>query len=117
MLDVKIRWNTLYDIVESFINLREYITESLLELNNAYMLREVNFKLLSAFKPIKLAVEYLSRKDAVLVSADVILKFMTNKLKKTDKEISTKLLENMMKRIAKFLNDSSHIPSVSRIHE
>lgn len=125
-LDVKTRWNSLIDMVERFINVREYITESLLELNNMDMLAEVNFNLLcdlvNALKPIKLAVESLSRQDASLSSADAIIEFMMNKLRNADSEISKTLLENLTRRIAertnknlmnllKSLNDSSHVPS------
>ena len=58
------------------------------------MLAEVNFKLLcdlvNAIKPIKLAVESLSRKYASLASADAILEFKINKLRNADTEISKK---------------------------
>ena len=61
------------------------------------MLAEVNFNLLcdlvNALKPIKLAVESLSRQDASLPSVDAIIEFMMNKLRNADSEISKTLME------------------------
>ena len=45
-------------------------------------------------KPIKLAVENLSREDATLLSANTIVEFMFDKFFLVNSEISKKLMDN-----------------------
>lgn len=72
------------------------------------MADSVNFialqSLLNAMQPIKLAVERLSREDATLLSAEIILDFMFNKLSEIKSEVSDKLFENLKFRIEERMN-------------
>ena len=55
-------------------------------------------------KPIKLAIENLSREDATLLSADTILEFKFEKLSLVNSEISKKLMDNFRIRVDEWLN-------------
>ena len=85
ILDVKTRWNTMQNMIENFLRVKSHIIEVLHELNSDDLLINVNFTLLNelniVLKPIKLAVEACSRKDATLISADLALNFMQKNLK------------------------------------
>ena len=60
--------------------------------------------LLEAIKPIKLAIENLSREDETLLSADTILEFMFEKLSLVNSKISKKLMDNLRIRVNERLN-------------
>ena len=55
-------------------------------------------------KPIKLAIENLSREGATLLSADTMLEFMFEKLSLVNSEISKKLMDNLRIRVDERLN-------------
>lgn len=108
-LDVKTRWNSIPTMLEPLIKTQSAIRETLLEFNaNSDLIDNINFDalkdLLDAMKPIKLAVENLSREDSTLMSADTILKFMFEKLSFIKSDISKKLMENLKIRIDERLN-------------
>lgn len=102
-----------YRYVRYFFRLREHIVEVLNELNVNNLLDNVNFLLLNdlknALKPIRLTIEALSRADAILVSADLAINFMKNKLRESKAEISIKLLNNITKRIEERVVDPTLI--------
>ena len=60
--------------------------------------------LLEAMKPIKLAIENLSKEDATLLSADTILEFMFEKLSLIKSEISKKLMDYLRISVDERLN-------------
>ena len=60
--------------------------------------------LLEAMKPIKLAIENLTREDPTLLSADMILEFMFEKLSLVNNEIRKKLVDNLRIRVNERLN-------------
>lgn len=103
-LDVKTRWNSIPTMLEPLIKTESAIRETLLEFKaDLYLVDNVDFDclkdLLEAMKPVKLAVENLSREDSTLMSADTILKFMFEKLSLIKSEISKKLMDNLKIRI------------------
>ena len=56
--------------------------------------------LVKTLKPVEVAAKSLCRRDANLVSAEVSLKFMMNKLSLLDSDLGKKIYESMKKRIA-----------------
>jgi len=107
-LDVKTRWNSIPTMLEPLIKTEVAIRETLIEFNALHLADSVDFialqSLLNAMQPIKLAVERLSREDATLVSAEIILDFMFNKLSEIKSEVSDKLFENLKIRIEERMN-------------
>jgi hypothetical protein len=104
MLDVKTRWNTMGSMIESFLKLRKYIEEALLELNSSSLLDSIDFEELSELSkillPIKLTVEALSRKDATLHSAQIAVEFMMKKIEESKSAIAiNEFKSNMEKRL------------------
>ena len=57
-----------------------------------------------ALKPLKLTIEVFSRKDATLISADLVLNCMQQKPKESTIQISCNLLTNLSKRIEEHIN-------------
>lgn len=103
-LDVKTRWNSIPTMLEPLIKTETAIRETLLEFKaDLSLVDNVDFDalkdLLDAMKPVKLAVENLSREDSTLMSADTILEFMFEKLSLMNSEISKKLMDNLKIRI------------------
>lgn len=103
-LDVKTRWNSIPTMLEPLIKTETAIRETLLEFKaDLDLVDNVDFDalkdLLDAMKPVKLAVENLSREDSTLMSADTILEFMFEKLSLMNSEISKKLMDNLKIRI------------------
>ncbi|KAL3875739.1 hypothetical protein ACJMK2_033660 [Sinanodonta woodiana] len=60
--------------------------------------------LLKVMEPVKLAVENLSRGDAMLTNANTSLEFMFNKLANETNDISTELMGNLKCRLEERLN-------------
>lgn len=131
ILDVKTRWNSMANMVEIFLKLKEFVEEALADLNATNLLNNINFKLLTelseALKPIRLTIETLGRKDATLFSADLTINFMKNKLKESNTQISSALLNNISKRVderinlnlmnlLKCLKDTNNVPSKQAIN-
>lgn len=91
-------------MLEPLIKTETAIRETLLEFKaDLDLVDNVDFDalkdLLDAMKPVKLAVENLSREDSTLMSADTILEFMFEKLSLMNSEISKKLMDNLKIRI------------------
>jgi hypothetical protein len=84
-LDVPTRWNSIICMLDAFFKLRHPIMKTLNDLNLEELIKNVDYALLENLKnslePIQLAVENLSRIDATLYSADVVINFMKTKLK------------------------------------
>ena len=78
VLDCKTRWSSMHETVERFICLKKCISKALLDLSIEHGISTTEFSFLNelkcALKPIKLAVEALSRKDATLFTAEWVVK-------------------------------------------
>ncbi|KAL3859295.1 hypothetical protein ACJMK2_009520, partial [Sinanodonta woodiana] len=79
------------------------LRETLLEFEAEENINCVDFEALKVLKnvlePVDLAVKNLSKEDATLLSADVIIKFMLQKLSDIDHEISRTLHDNIKRHI------------------
>lgn len=80
ILDCKTRWNSLVDMLERFILLKDCIQKALIDLGNPVTISDTEFGLLSnivsCLEPIKLTVEALCRRDANLCTADASFRFL-----------------------------------------
>ena len=92
-------------LIKTETSIREILLEFRADLSLA---NNVDFDalkgLLEAMKPIKLAIENLSREDPTLLSADTILEFMFEKFSLVNSEISKKLMDNLKIRVNECLN-------------
>ena len=102
-MDVKTRWNSIPTMLDSLIQTEKPLRETLLEFEAEEYINCVDFEALkvltNVLEPVELAVKNLSKEDATLLSADVIIKFMLQKLSDIDHEISRTLHDNIKGRI------------------
>jgi hypothetical protein len=103
ILDNNTRWNSLEAMLERYINLSECVKSALIELNSAELHSESNIIVLkeiqNVLSPIKIAVEALSRKDATLLSSEIILNFTLDKLSQLKSNLSARMMTSLKKRI------------------
>lgn len=110
VLDCKTRWNTLEAMVARFLRIRSAVVEALQELNLHYIWSESHSRtaiaILDALKPVRIAIEALSRNDATLLTGEGVLKFLFDTLKNNNTDLSKKLLEQIRTKIEKRRNSS-----------
>lgn len=103
VLDVKTRWNSMADMVNTFLRILNHVESSLSELNSSNMLDKINLRLVQnlndILKPIKLTVEALSRRDATLITANFAIEFLKSKLLSIDDTLSSDFLNALTLRI------------------
>ena len=103
IIDLKIRWNSIVVMLERFIKLYDSIKKALRDLNcTSYFNDEymtIIRELVSALKPIKVAVEALGRRDTNLIISEGILKFLYESLQENNSNISKEILESIKTRI------------------
>lgn len=103
ILDCKTRWNSIEDMIERFLTVKESVVSALNDIGSSYMWNEAQYpKLLELHKvlgPIRLATEGLGRRDANLLTSEGIFGFLLSELKNLNTEISLKLLYALEERI------------------
>lgn len=107
-LDVKTRWNSIPSMLTPLLKTEIEIRATLEEFKANELLENFSFEsiktLQAALEPVKIAVENLSKEDSTLLTADIVLKFMFEKLSKLDSDVSKKLKENLERRVDERLN-------------
>lgn len=95
MVDSKTRWNSLLDMLERFLLIKDCVRKSLIDLKSGIQFTNDELTLLSdiilALQPIKVAVETLCREDVNLYIADITLKFMLDELANLNTLLSNEL--------------------------
>ena len=103
ILDRKTRWSSMFQMIERFILLKKCIFKALLDLSIAHDITQAEFLFLdemkAALKPVKLAVEAMSRQDATLLTAEGIFLFLIREMKKQRTTLAKKLLSTVKNRI------------------
>lgn len=110
VLDTKTKWNSIVAMIERFLIIIDSVRDALKDLDSLALLDENNVTILrnicNALKPIELAAQALGRRDANLVTADAILKFLFDSLQKNDDDLSRQLLEALKFRIIERRNQN-----------
>ena len=80
LLDCKTRWNSLIAMIERFIFLKKPVSKALIDISSAERIDLIDLEILEniciCLKPIEMAVSALSRRDATLLSAEGIYRFL-----------------------------------------
>lgn len=84
LLDSRVRWNSLYDMMERFIKLKDCVLKSLIDLKSSITFSEEEVTMLeqtvAVLEPVKATVLALCRADCNLLVADTLLNFALQKL-------------------------------------
>lgn len=94
-LDIKTRWNSLTVMIRRFLILSECVNKSLVELNFEPISENVIValeNLVDVLAPVETAVIELSKKDANLITAEGVYKFLFAKLQPMQTNIAKKLM-------------------------
>lgn len=103
ILDCKTRWNSLVDMLERFVLLKDCIQKSLIDVNSPVVINDGEFQIMKdiiqCLEPVKLTVEAICRKDANLCTADASFKFLFDELTKLNKPLSRDFQQALRTRI------------------
>jgi hypothetical protein len=103
ILDIKIRWNSMLDMLERFRKSVDSIRTSLvtLELDISFSKSDVDRLdlIIAALQPVKVAVTALCADDMNLFTADITLKFMLDEIRQQNNELANELLNELIGRI------------------
>ena len=84
--DCRTRWNSLFDMLSRFIQLRRSIQKAMIDLKEPVTLTDRDFKVIqeivSTLEPVKLVVNSLCRRENNLISAEAALNFCIVALQK-----------------------------------
>ena len=84
ILDCRTRWNSLLAMIQQFLKIIEQIGVVLADISPSLICTEQELDILTdivdVLEPVKLAAEALCRKNATLLTAEGIFKFLVNKL-------------------------------------
>ncbi|XP_073820143.1 uncharacterized protein [Musca autumnalis] len=100
--DVKTRWSSMSDMVDSFLRIHKCVNHALLDLQMIPFTAneiEVLTSLSNLLKPLVIAIKELSKNSATLVEAEAIHKFLYNNLKKVECTFNHNLCEKLMTRL------------------
>lgn len=91
-LDCKTRWNSLVDMLGTFLRLRVPIQKALIDLKEPSIVTDADFEkmqdIVSALEPVRILVEALCRRDTTLLSADGAIKFCIDTLQKARSKLA-----------------------------
>ena len=107
-LDRKTRWDSLLDMVERFLATRRCISKAMIDTGLNLDISDGEFDvlaaILSSLQPIRLAVERLGRRDATLLSAEGVFRFILEELEKQNTFFSAEVKQAVQKRIGQRRN-------------
>uniref|UniRef100_A0A2S2QKB9 HAT C-terminal dimerisation domain-containing protein n=1 Tax=Sipha flava TaxID=143950 RepID=A0A2S2QKB9_9HEMI len=105
LLDCKMRWNSLLDMLERFILLKTCIQKSLMDLNHPVRLEDSDYNLITeiteVLTPVKLTVEAIGRRDATLCTTDAAFKFLFKELFEKNSILANEMRTCLSNRIKK----------------
>lgn len=104
--DTKTRWSSLFEMLKRFKMLLSSIQKTLIDLNltnDEYNITLAETKqiedMIVVLEPIKLTVDTLCRRDSNLITANIALTFMLQKLRSTNSLLSDKLYNSLCIRL------------------
>ena len=111
LIDCRTRWNTIEIMIERFLKIKDCVNNALKTLNlTNHIIDEQGIRslknLLNILKPIKLAVEALSRRDTNLIMSEGIFKFLLETLKENKSNIAERMLSAIILRIKERRNEN-----------
>lgn len=108
LLDVRTRWNSMMQMIERFLKLKNAIKKALIDLNMSEKWNDANTSilesLLNILHPVKLSVEALSRKDATILTAEAIIDVLINKLRSMENDLARQFVEHLIGKITERRN-------------
>ena len=85
-LGCRARWNSLYTMIETILKVKKSVIQTLADLNNDFVITDQDFDILEmigkSLKPVKIAAEALCRRDATLLVAEGIFRFLLEQLQR-----------------------------------
>lgn len=103
VLDCRTRWNSLYDMLARFIQLRNPVQKAMIDLKEPVQVTEADFAcvqdIVSSLEPVKLAVNALCRRDTNLITAETALHFCLIELQKQSSELAKTLASSIEDRL------------------
>jgi hypothetical protein len=104
ILDCRTRWSSLANMITRFLALKETVMKALIDIKCNITFHEDEIEMLQdisdSLNIIKTTVEAICQEDANLLTAEIALKFMVEKLVGNDSQISRDLLEALKERIS-----------------
>ena len=103
-LDCRTRWNSLYTMIETILKVKKSVIQTLADLNNDFIITDQDFDTLEmigkSLKPVKMAAEALCRRDATLLVAEGIFRFLLKQLQQHNHNwLSQALYVAILKRV------------------
>ena len=102
ILDCRTRWNSLLAMIQQFLKINEQIGVVLADISPSLICTEQELDILTdifdALEPVKLAAEALCRKNATLLTAEGIFKFLINKLNQKKSSLCIRMKDAVLKR-------------------
>lgn len=91
-LDCKTRWNSLLEMLSTFLRLRGPIQKALIDLKQSSLVSDTDWDVIrdivSSLEPVKVVVEALCRRETSLLSADAALKLCLDELRSNGSDLA-----------------------------
>ena len=105
-LDCRTRWNSFHTMIETILKVKKSVIQTLADLNNDFIITDQDFDTLEmigkSLKPVKMATKALCRRDATLLVAEGIFRF---------------LLEQLQRHNHNWLSQALHVAILKRVQE
>ncbi|GBP75913.1 Folliculin-interacting protein 1 [Eumeta japonica] len=116
-LDVKTRWNSMLQMTDRFLKLKNAIKKALIDLEMSHLWDDKNVvileKIYQILQPTKLSVEALSRKDSTLLSSEAIIEILCKQLDSMDNK---DLAKTFLKSLESKINERRNVYLISLLH-
>ena len=103
ILDSKTRWNSLLEMIKIFVKAEKCIRMALVEIGTSITITDAEIKILrdliDVLKPVKHAVDGLSRRNATLLTAERIHDFVFKSLSNSNSEYAASFKSHLEVRI------------------
>ena len=100
-LDIKIRWNSLIDMLERFLNVKSAILKAAKDLNMEIDLNEEEFEALQiivqTLVPIKIGAEKLCKREINLLDSEIIFSFILSELNELKNPFSQAMKSSLIR--------------------